>query len=183
MLEPHRLPDTSRSRIPDLVRCGPPVLLPARDLERARLVVGTHDEFHRLTVGCTGDLGHVDRERRVTADVSPDQRAVGPHPRFTIHRPEVDEDLSPFEPTRLDVDPPAIPAPAEEPLAADTTRFGFGRERNLDDMRELDVSRMRDRRVRIQREVPLSVEQFPRLAPKLRSRMARITNRHFGHLR
>ena len=102
MLEPHRLPDTGRSRIPDLVRCGPPVLLPARDRERPGLVVGSHDEFDRLAVGRTGDLGDVDRERRVAADVPPDQRAVGPHLRFTIHRSEVDEDVSPFEPTRLD---------------------------------------------------------------------------------
>ncbi len=95
VLEPHRLPDAGRSRIPDLVGLGPPVLLAARDRERSRLVVGPHDELDASGVSQPCDFGDVDRERRVAADVAADQLTVGPHVRFAIHRAEVDEDVSP----------------------------------------------------------------------------------------
>ena len=119
--------------VPDVVRVELPVLLAARLRGVVGVVFGPHHK-HVFVVGCAAEqVGHVEGERGLAADVPAHGNAVEPHPRRVVDGTEVDQG----EPTGHGAevalgDGAAVPDHGVEAGVGDPRRGRLRRERHPD---------------------------------------------------
>src|SRR5687767_729394 len=106
-LDPHRLPDSGRSRIPDLMRLLEPVLLASRLFQIMWIVESANHDLE--AIGADDRFSDVGAERCVTALVRRDQLTIRPHGRVVVHGAEVQQRaFAPHTPVELEAG--AVPA-------------------------------------------------------------------------
>jgi hypothetical protein len=152
-----------------------PVLLATRLGQVVRVVFGTENDL-MLRIR-EQEIGDIDRKRRIAAFVAARVRPVDPHPSGVIDRPEHEEYPLPAL-RRGNLDGASVPARAEESLETDSAQQRLRREGDEDRSIPGDLAGERPVAVRIESEIPASIERFPIWSLQLRSR---VSFRHAGH--
>src|SRR5215204_2201695 len=111
-LQPDRLPDTGRSRIPNGMRFELPVLLAARFCQVVRVIFRAENDLVVHTR--QQEIGDIDRKRSVSAFVTPRERSIDPDSSVVIDRAE-HEEYALTALRRRNLDGATIPTGAEKP--------------------------------------------------------------------
>src|SRR5688572_25440761 len=173
-LQPHRLPDAGRARIPDGMRLDLPVLFASR-LRKVGWVVERSNRNDNPVLA--DERTEIDGEWRIPAFVRRGFAPVDPHFCRIIHGSEMKQHLMTGR-CRADVDRPAVPRDAVKARVADAACGGFGSERNLDAVRPIHVIRVIPDAFGIDGELPRAVEGGPGAALQLRTRVS-VTSETF----